>query len=106
MELVNKAQQVEKKALQDIFDEYGVRNIDFVEAENMARKRIEPQLEEIRKQAMQVENVSRDIEEEQNKAIRSNTKEGYVAMRKPDGTIKQFPSKNVPNLEDKGYKRL
>lgn len=106
MRIVNEALQLEKKALQDVFDTYGVRNIDFVEAENMARKKIQPETDRLRKEALQVEKLSRDIDEEQNKSIRSNVTPGYTAMRKPDGTIKQFPTKNVGNLEEKGYKVL
>lgn len=106
MNIVNKINQLEKRAIQKVFDKYGVRNIDYSEAENMARREINDEKESLRKEFLDLESVARKEEMETINNVKSKVKEGYTAMRKPDGTIKQFPIKNVPNLEEKGYKRL
>ena len=106
MKIVNQINQLEKRAIQGIFDKYGVRNIDYAEAENMARQQINDEKEALRTEYLDLESVARKEEMEMANNIKERTKEGYTAMRKPDGTIKQFPTKNVPNLEEKGYKRL
>lgn len=106
MKIINKINQLEKKAVQEVFDQYGVRNIDYADAENIARKKIGAEKEALRKQFLDLEQVAKKQEHEMESNLKSRTKEGYTAMRKPDGTIKQFPNKNVPNLEDKGYKKL
>ena len=106
MKIVNQINQLEKRAIQKIFDKYGVRNIDYPEAENMARAEINDQKEALRTEFLDLESVARKEEMEQVNNIRERVKEGYTAMRKPDGTIKQFPTKNVPNREEKGYKKL
>lgn len=106
MKSVSKAQQLEQKALQEVFDEYGVRNIDYAEAENIARKKIQPELLKIRQEALNLESKSRELENNQINAAKTNVLPGYVLMKKPDGTLKQFPEKNITNLEEKGYKRI
>lgn len=106
MSIINKLNQIEKQAVQDVFDQYGVRNIDYVDAENKAREKIKDQKEALRKQYMELEQVAKKDEQAQISNIKDHVKPGYVAMRKPDGTVKQFPEANVPNLEEKGYKRL
>lgn len=106
MKIVNQINQLEKRAIQRVFDRYGVRNIDYAEAENIARQEINGQKEELRAEYLDLESVARKEEMEVVNNVKSRVKEGYTAMRKPDGTIKQFPTKNVPNLEEKGYKRL
>lgn len=106
MKIVNQINQLEKRAIQRVFDKYGIRNIDYAEAENIARTEINDQKEALRLEYLDLESVARQEEMEMTNNIKERTKEGYTAMRKPDGTIKQFPSKNVSNLEEKGYKRL
>jgi hypothetical protein len=106
MKLINQINQLEKSALQKVFDKYGVRNIDYPDAENMARAEISEQKEELRKQYVTLEDVAKKDELEFINNVKAKTKEGFTAMRKPDGTVKQFPDKNVPNLEEKGYKKL
>ncbi len=106
MKIVNQLNQMEKKAIQNVFDQYGVRNIDYVDAENKAREQIKDQKEALRKEYYNLEQVAKQEESEQVKKIKAKVQDGYTAMRKPDGTIKQFPTKNVPNLEEKGYKKL
>ena len=106
MKIVNQINQLEKSAIQRVFDKYGVRNIDYAEAENMARTEINDQKESLKAEYLNLENVARKDEMEMANNIKERVKEGYTAMRKPDGTIKQFPTKNVSNLEEKGYKKL
>jgi hypothetical protein len=106
MKIVNETNALEKRALQQIFDKYGVRNIDYADAENEARKSIQSQKEQLRQEYLNLEEVARKQEREVESKLKSKVKEGYTAMRKPDGSIKQFPNDNVPNLEEKGYKRL
>ncbi len=106
MKIVTQINQLEMKALQKVFDKYGVRNIDYVDAQNMARREINDQKEELRKQYLDLEDVARKEEMEMTNNIKSKVREGYTALRKPDGTIMQFPNKSVPNLEEKGYKKL
>jgi hypothetical protein len=83
-----------------------VRNIDYVDAENLAREKIKGQKEDLRKEYIDLEYSAKKEERVALENIKQHVKPGFVAMRKPDGTIKQFPEKNIPNLEDKGYQRL
>lgn len=106
MKIINELNQIEKKALQEVFDQYGVRNIDYVDAENKARERIKDQKEALRKEYLDYEQLSKKEEIELIKNVQARIRDGYTALRKPDGTIKQFPSGNVPNLLEKGYKQL
>ncbi len=106
MKIINQINQLEKRAIQNVFDRYGVRNIDYAEAENIARKEVNDQKEALKAEYLDLEGVARKEEMEVVNNVKSKVKEGYTAMRKPDGTIKQFPTKNVPNLEEKGYKKL
>lgn len=106
MMIINEINQMEKKAVQEVFDQYGVRNIDYVDAENKAREKIKDKKEALRKEYIDYEQLSRKEEAELIKNVQSRVKEGYTALRKPDGTIKQFPTANVPNLLEKGYKEL
>jgi len=106
MKIVNQINGLEKKALQNVFDQYGVRNIDYVDAENIARNQIKDQKESLRKEYFKLEQLAKKEDQELVKNVKENLIPGYTAMRKPDGTIKQFPDKNVPNLEEKGYKKL
>ncbi len=106
MKIVNELNQMDKKAIQQVFDQYGVRNIDYPDAENKARESIKEKKEALRKEFFNLEQVAKQEEAEVVKKAKSRAKEGYTVMRKPDGTIKQFPTKNVPNLEEKGYQKL
>lgn len=106
MQIVNQINQLEKKEIQKVFDQYGVRNIDYPDAENKARLAIKDQKESLRKEYLDLEQVAKKEESENYKKLKENVQEGYTAMIKPDGSIKQFPTKNVPNLEEKGYKKL
>lgn len=106
MKIVNQINQLEKRAIQKQFDKYGVRNIDYAEAENIARREINERKEELKSQYLDLESIARKEEMEMVNNVKSKVIEGYTALRKPDGTIKQFPSQNVPNLEEKGYKRI
>jgi hypothetical protein len=106
MQIVNQINQLEKKELQKVFDQYGVRNIDYADAENKARDAIKEDKEVLRKEYLNLEQLAKKHESETIKNMKDKVQEGYTAMRKPDGTIKQFPTKNVPNLEEKGYQRL
>ncbi len=106
MKIINQLNQIEKKAVQDVFDEYGVRNIDYVDAENKARSKIKDEKDALRKKYVELEHLAKKEDSTLIDHIKSKVQPGFVALRKPDGTIKQFPEKNVPNLEEKGYKRL
>jgi hypothetical protein len=106
MSIVNKLNSLEKRAIQGVFDKYGVRNIDYAEAENIARKSIEKEKEELRKEFLKIETLSRDLDVETVKKYKEKAQPGYVPMRAPDGSIKQFPEKNVPNLIEKGFQKL
>lgn len=106
MQIVNKINSLEKYAIQEVFDRYGVRNIDYADAEKMARKKIESEKESLRKEYFDIEQVAKKEDAENIEKIRKNVPEGFTAMRKPDGSIKQFPTKNVSALEEKGYKKI
>ncbi len=106
MKIINQINQLERRALQGVFDRYGVRNIDFPDAERIARSEIEDQKEELKKQYFDLEAVARKDEMEFVNNAKSKARDGYTVMRKPDGTIKQFPNEHVNSLEEKGYKRL
>lgn len=106
MKIINEINSMEKRAIQGVFDQYGVRNIDYVDAENKARAQIKDQKEALRKEYLNLEQLAKKEDKALVENVKVKTLEGYTAMRKPDGTIKQFPTKNVPNLEEKGYKKL
>lgn len=106
MRLVNEANQLEKRAIQGVFDKYGVRNIDYADAENIARQQIKTRADEIKKEYFNYEELAKKEDAELISNIRKNVQEGYTALRKPDGQIKQYPNKNVQNLLDKGFKRI
>lgn len=106
MQIVNQINQMEKKAIQGVFDQYGVRNIDYVDAENKARAKIKDQKEALRKEYLGLEQLAKKEDAELVANIKDKALPGYVPLRKPDGTIKQFPEKNLQNLLEKGYKTL
>ncbi len=106
MTVVNQINQLEKKAIQKVFDQYGVRNIDYADAENKARSSISGEKEVLRKEYLNLEQIAKKEDTELVKSIKEKVQPGYTAMRKPDGTIKQFPNKNIEQLEEKGYKKL
>ncbi len=106
MQIVNQINQLEKKEIQKVFDQYGVRNIDYADAENKAREAIKDQKEDLRKEYFNLEQLAKKEDSETTKKIKDKVPEGYTPMKKPDGTIKMFPTKNVPNLEEKGYKQI
>ncbi len=106
MKIINQINKLEKQAIQEVFDQYGVRNIDYVDAENMARRKISDQKDTLRKQYTDLEQLAKKEDAALLQSIKSKVQPGYVPLRKPDGTIKQFPEKNVPNLLEKGYKNI
>lgn len=106
MQIVNHINQLEKKEIQKVFDQYGIRNIDYADAENKARESIKVEKEDLRKEYYNLEQLAKKDENETIKNIKEKVPEGYTPLRKPDGTIRAFPTKNVPNLEEKGYKKI
>ena len=106
MGIINSLNQLEHQALQDVFDEYGVRNIDYADAETIARQKIAPQKDALRAEFLTIEKVAKKEDMDAQNHAKSKVKEGYTGMIKPDGTMAQFPTKNVPNLLEKGYKKL
>ncbi len=119
MSIINEINALEAKEIQKVFDQYGVRNIDYADAENIARRNIadqkedfeegeltKQQKEDLRKEYLYLEQLAKKEDAETIKNIHSKTQPGYVPMRRPDGVIRQFPEKNVPNLEEKGFKRV
>ncbi len=106
MSIINEINALEAKEIQKVFDQYGVRNIDYADAENIARRNIADQKEDLRKEYLNLEQLAKKEDAETIKNIHSKTQPGYVPMRRPDGVIRQFPEKNVPNLEEKGFKRV
>lgn len=106
MQVINELNQIEKKEVQNVFDQYGVRNIDYADAENIARERIKDQKEGLRKEYLTYEDLAKKEEVENLKNLKANVKEGYTIIRKADGTIKQTPTKNLSNVLEKGYTEL
>lgn len=106
MQTINKINQLEAIAIQDVFDEYGVRNIDYADAENIARNKISEEKNLLTKQYSKLENQAKIEDKAVTSHLLTRVKEGYTAMRSPSGEIKQYPNKNVQNLEVKGYKKL
>ncbi len=106
MQIVNQINGLEKREIQKVFDQYGVRNIDYADAETKARKSIEGTKEALRKEYYNFEQVAKQEESEYLKKVKDKTPEGFTTMRKPDGSLKNFPNKNVSALEEKGYKKI
>lgn len=106
MSIINQINELESKAIQRVFDQYGVRNIDFPDAEKIARSEIEDQKEVLKQEFFDLESLAKQQEMEFANKAKESTRQGYTAMRKPDGTIKQFPNQHVSSLEEKGYKKI
>ncbi len=108
MNIINQINTLEKKALQEVFDQYGVRNIDYPDAENLARAKIADQKEALRKEFISYENLSKKAEAEHIKKVKEAVREGHTVLRNiKTGVIKQYPNKNIPNLlETKRYERI
>lgn len=100
------AEALDARELQKVLDEYGIRNIDYADAERIARKRAEPLHLEMKEKNNRLENASRDLEKQIVEESKTKVKDGYVVVRSPEGKIKQFPEKNISSLEARGYKRI
>ncbi len=108
MDIINQSAQLEKKALQEVFDEYGVRNIDFVEAERIARNRTKDRQKELDEEYLKYDQLAQKTEDEYISKIKEKTPEGMVPLRTPKGPIKYFKEKDLDILLDpeKGYRKI
>lgn len=107
MRLVNQANQLEKKALQDVFDKYGVRNIDYAEAEKIARKNIEPEVKKLKEENKVLQDLAGREEEAYINQAKQKAPPGKVAMMKPDGSISYVSKSQVQKRkEDLRYKEI
>jgi hypothetical protein len=100
MKLANEADQLYDKALLDVYDHYGIQNIDFSKADKIARKKIESELSSIKKRSL--ENLdSVEIQE-----ARSLAPQGKLPARSPEGKIVYIWAHQSDKAEKKGYKIL
>lgn len=103
MSYAQELMNVEHKALQDVLEEYGPRNIDIPDAERIARKRTEKERERIDKEIGNLEKVLGHDEKTQIDQYKKNAPEGHLLMKTPKGQFKYFPKKNAKLLQEKGY---
>lgn len=106
MKLINEINSLEKRAVQEVFDQYGVRNIDYADAENIARRKIAGQKEDLRKKYVSYESQIRDDQSKLISEAKKHINKGNTLMRAPNGQIGTFDNSLIPNLEDKGFKKL
>ena len=106
MKLINEINSLEKRAVQEVFDQYGVRNIDYADAENIARRKIAGQKEDLRKKYVSYESEIRDDQSKLISEAKKHINKGNTLMRAPNGEIGTFDNSLIPNLEDKGFKKL
>ncbi len=106
MQLANELMLLEKKAIQQVFDERGVRNIDWSDAEKIARKRTEKDKSRIEKEIRSVNTILDKEKNEMIKQFKQNVPKGHTLMMKPNGKYAYFPNKNIKSLQEKGYERL
>lgn len=106
MGLVNKILKLEAKEIQNVFDERGIRNIDYADAEKIARNRVKPEKDKLEAELLDLESLSKKETEAVIQQYKSKVQPGYVLLRTPGGQMKQFPEKNLEILKDKGYVQL
>ena len=100
MKFSSEADQLYDKALLDVYDHYGVQNIDFSKADSIARDRIKDGAAEIRTKAL--ENLdSAEIQE-----ARMLAPEGKIPARSKKGNIVYIWSHQADKAEKQGYKLL
>jgi hypothetical protein len=100
MKAINQINEIEKSALQEVFDEYGIRNIDYPDAEKLAHDRASKQVKNIRENALKLENTSRKFEKDYIDKLKSKTPTGHTLMRTPEGKHIYIPDKNVKASEE------
>jgi hypothetical protein len=100
MKLANEADQLYDKALLDVYDHYGVQNIDFSKADKIARGKIDNEIGTIKKKAL--ENLdSVEVQE-----ARLLAPEGKIPARSPDGKVVYIWNHQADKAEKRGYKIL
>lgn len=100
MKIVNEINTLEKAAIQKQFDKYGIRNIDYADAEQLAREEISPQKEELRKEFTKLESLAKRTDSEISDKARKQVPKGYTLMYK-DGKYKAFKDSNVDAMREK-----
>lgn len=106
MSIVNKLNQLEKQEIRNIFDKYGVRNIDYTEAQRLARNKIGTEKDILKKEYLQLESLSKQEDSARIDQLKKKTPQGHVLMRSPEGKMKYYPKQNVKILKEKGYTPL
>lgn len=107
MRIVNQANQLEKKALQDVFDKYGVRNIDYAEAEKIARKNIEPEIKKLKEENKVLQDLAGRDQEALIEQAKKKAPPGRTVMMTPEGKIMFVGNKHIKKFkEEHRYKEL
>jgi len=85
-----------ERELSKVIDEHGgVRNIDYDKAEELARKRSEPQFKELKKQLKAAVSVAEKEAGKELDQLKKDAPAGWVLMQLPDGTIEYLEKQNV-----------
>lgn len=100
MQTVNELDQLHSESLKKVYQKYGLKNIDSMNAERIAEDLRRDKEEDL---MQRFNNVTEILENEE---LRIRKPEGKVAMQLPDGRKGYFPEENVQNVLDLGGKRL
>lgn len=100
MQLQNQADQLYNKALLDVYNHYGVQNIDFSNADKIARGMIKDETDFIRKKALETLNFT-EIKE-----AKLLAPEGKIPARSPEGKMVYVWRHQADNAEKQGYRIL
>ncbi len=106
MRIVNEVMQLEKRAVQQVIDRYGIRNIDYAAAERIGRENIKDQVADLRNQSLALADTAAKEEKAVISQLKAKVPEGKILMRTPQGKYMSFPGKNKKQLLEKGYKEL
>ena len=86
MGIITKINLAYEKSLQDVIDSYGgIRNVDFDEAERIARKKSQLEINDLRNEFNKISSNQDKIYEKQVKNIKDITPKGRVAVEFSDG---------------------
>lgn len=106
MSLVEQAAEMEKKAVIDVFDKRGTRNVDWSDAERIAHEKTKPEIDRINKEYNDLNHLIKSENKDRIAYLKKKTPGDHILMEKPNGEFRAFPKKNKDALVRKGYKLL
>lgn len=106
MKYFNTIQVLYEQELQNVIDEHGgVRKIDFDRAERIAKERINPKVQQYKKEFKEADTRLEQTYQQKIEEYRARVPEENTLVEK-QGKIGYIPKKNLYKAEKAGYKRL